>query len=153
MSSKFGTVIATDRNSCFKLSGSLERPPYPLPAGFRVTKIPASWFTSISRDMNVIVVAFDFSAAWMVWIWLDTALRTSSSSRLNSSKHPQAPHFSSPVNIRPIDLKSNSSSQLNTNTCRPSACPRAFTLSVFPVPAGPYGLPPYPRCMPCVRVR
>ena len=28
-------------------------------------------------------------------------------------------------------------------TCRPSALARALTDSVFPVPAGPYGLPPY----------
>ena len=137
MSSKLGTVIATERNSCFRLSGSLLRPPYPFPAGLRVTKMPASWFTSISRAMNVMVVARDFSAAWMVWICDDTALRTSSSRRLNSSKHPRAPHFSRPVKMRPMDLKSNSSSQLNTKTCRPMACPRAFTDSVLPVPAGP----------------
>lgn len=34
-------------------------------------------------------------------------------------------------------------------TCRPKAWPNAFTDSVFPVPAGPYGFPPKPMCIPC----
>lgn len=33
------------------------------------------------------------------------------------------------------------------------AWPRALTDSVLPVPAGPYGLPPYPRVSAWVRVR
>jgi len=37
--------MATGLNSYFKLSGSLERPPYPFPAGFKVTKIPAFLLT------------------------------------------------------------------------------------------------------------
>ena len=45
----------------------------------------------------------------------------SSKRRLNSSKQPQAPHFTRPIKIRPIDLKSKPSSQLNTNTCLPNA--------------------------------
>jgi hypothetical protein len=32
--------MATERNNCVRLSGSLLLPPYPLPAGFIVTKIP-----------------------------------------------------------------------------------------------------------------
>ena len=36
------------------------------------------------------------------------------------------------------------SSQLNTRTLRPNILPNALTLSVFPVPAGPVGLPPKP---------
>ena len=62
----------------------------------------------------------------------------SSKSLLNSSKQPQAPHFTSPINIRPIDLKSKPSSQLKTRTYLPKAYPSALTDSVFPVPAGPY---------------
>lgn len=77
----------------------------------------------------------------------------SSKRRLNSSKQPQAPHFTNPINILPIDLKSMPSSQLNTKTYLPNAYPKAFTDSVFPVPAGPYGLPPYPICIPYVKVR
>jgi len=42
-----GTDIATGLKSYFKLSGNFDRPPYPLPAGFIVTNIPASLFTSI----------------------------------------------------------------------------------------------------------
>jgi len=70
----------------------------------------------------------------------ETALSWSSFSLLNSSKHPQAPNdddvdddiddddddddysipqLHSPVKMRPIDLKSIPSSQLNTSTCRP----------------------------------
>ena len=40
------------------------------------------------------------------------------------------------------------SSQLKTRTCLPNRPPRAFTDSVFPVPAGPYGFPPMPMCIP-----
>ena len=39
-------------NNYFKLSGSFERPPYPLPAGFKVTKIPAFLLTLISEPNN-----------------------------------------------------------------------------------------------------
>ncbi len=83
-----------------------------------------------------------WTPTWMVWICWLTADSTSSSRRLNSSKQPQAPHLTRPTKMRPMDLKSNSSSQLNTSTCRASACPSALTDSVLPVPAGPYGLPP-----------
>lgn len=45
ISSLSGTDIATGLNNCFKLSGNLERPPYPFPAGFNVTNIPLLGFT------------------------------------------------------------------------------------------------------------
>ena len=61
----------------------------------------------------------------------------SSNNLLNSSKHPQAPDLVRPIKILPMALKSIPSSQLNTRTCLPNACPKAFTDSVFPVPAGP----------------
>ena len=77
----------------------------------------------------------------------------SSNNLLNSSKHPHAPHFINPIKILPIDLKSIPSSQLKTNTYLPNAYPIAFTDSVFPVPAGPYGFPPNPICIPYVNVR
>lgn len=69
MSSLSGFDITTGRNSCFKLSGSFCRPPYPLPAGFNVTNIPASasretswfrsfivfeWFFRPEIDINII---------------------------------------------------------------------------------------------------
>ena len=66
----------------------------------------------------------------------------SSKSLLNSSKQPQAPHLTNPINILPILLKSIPSSQLNTKTYLPKVYPKAFTDSVLPVPAGPYGFPP-----------
>lgn len=37
---------------------------------------------------------------------MDTADNTASSSLLNSSKQPQAPHFTKPTNMRPIDFTS-----------------------------------------------
>lgn len=47
MSSLSGADIATGLKSCFRLSGNFDLPPYPLPAGFIVTKMPASLLTSI----------------------------------------------------------------------------------------------------------
>ena len=41
-------LMATGLNNYFKLSGNLLLPPYPLPAGFKVTKIAAFLFTIIS---------------------------------------------------------------------------------------------------------
>jgi len=45
-------------------------------------------------------------ASWITWICIETADRTASSSRLNSSKQPHAPHLISPMNMRPIDFTS-----------------------------------------------
>ena len=137
MSSLSGTDIATGLNNCFRLSGNFDLPPYPFPAGFIVTKIPASLFTSIFLFSSSTVGSWFLIAHWMTWICWEIAESCSSKSLLNSSKHPQAPHFTSPMKILPIDLKSMPSSQLNTRTCLPKAYPRAFTDSVFPVPAGP----------------
>jgi hypothetical protein len=75
----------------------------------------------------------------MTKICWDTALKIRSSNRLNSSKQPHAPTWHNPTKIRPIALKSNDSSQLNTNTKRPNMAPNILTLSVLPVPAGPGG--------------
>ena len=91
--------------------------------------------------------------SWMTWICCEIAESWSSLRRLNSSKQPHAPHLTSPQKMRPMLWKSMPSSQLKTSTWRPNALPSALTLSVLPVPAGPYGLPPKPMCMPCVSVR
>ena len=40
MSSLLGLDMTTGRKSCFRLSGSFCLPPYPLPAGFSVMKMP-----------------------------------------------------------------------------------------------------------------
>lgn len=53
MSSLSGRPMATGRKSALRLSGSLLRPPYFLPAGLRVTKIPAFKSTSISRPRSL----------------------------------------------------------------------------------------------------
>uniref|UniRef100_A0A1A9VH62 Uncharacterized protein n=1 Tax=Glossina austeni TaxID=7395 RepID=A0A1A9VH62_GLOAU len=87
--------------------------------------------------------------------------------RLNSSKQPQAPQRAKPhiykicIKLKTcLHLRANAgtfrhtwphtSSQLNTNTKRPSNAPKALTHSVLPVPAGPKGLPPKPIFMACV---
>ena len=86
-----------------------------------------SWLKNVQITPIVLVtclsssshrVALTLSAAWMVWICMETAESTASSRRLNSSKHPQAPHLTRPMNILPMDLTSMPSSQLNTRTCK-----------------------------------
>ena len=53
MSSLSGLLMATGRKRALRLSGSLLRPPYFLPAGLRVTKMPAFKSTSISRPRSL----------------------------------------------------------------------------------------------------
>jgi hypothetical protein len=57
-----GTLIATGLNNYFKLSGSLDLPPYPFPAGFNVTNIPALLLTSIVLPNNYKVGSRSFIA-------------------------------------------------------------------------------------------
>lgn len=116
-----GTLIATGLNSYFKLSGNLLRPPYPFPAGLRVTKIAEFLLTSTVYPISYIVYSDSLIAHWMIWIYYEIAESCSSSNLLNSSKHPQAPHFTNPMKILPILLKSKPSSQLNTKTYLPNA--------------------------------
>ena len=52
MSSLSGLAIATGRNSCFRLSGSLDLPPYPFPAGFMVMNIPELASTSTCKTFK-----------------------------------------------------------------------------------------------------
>jgi len=73
----------------------------------------------------------------MTWIYWEMADNCSSNNLLNSSKQPQLPVLTKPMNILPMALKSMPSSQLKTNTCLPITWPNALTLSVLPVPAGP----------------
>jgi hypothetical protein len=94
------------------------------------------WTLSYSQP-SFFPSCWDFRASWIVCTCCDTADNILSSSLLNSSKHPQAQTWHWPKKIRPIAWKSNVSSQLNTKTKRPNWWPRAFTDSVFPVPAGP----------------
>lgn len=62
---------------------------------------------------------------------------TDMSIRLNSSKHPQAPHWQRPANIWPTARKSIPSPQLVTTHSRPNALAKSLVVSVLPVPAGP----------------
>ena len=99
-----------------------------------------------------------------------TTDRTSKSMRLNSSKQHQEPLWAQPPKNLPSILKSKPSEQLNTMQCFPNALAKSFTVSVFPVPAGPTretmklqedkqqglspaGLPPKFKCSAPVSVR
>ena len=62
--------------------------------------------TPTCRPSSSVEGSLVFSAACIVWICIDTADNTASSKRLNSSKQPQAPHFTKPMKIRPIDFTS-----------------------------------------------
>ena len=88
---------------------------WPLPAIHWTLRIYKLLLTCLSNSSHW--AALTLSAAWMVWICVETAESTASSRRLNSSKHPQAPHLTRPMNILPIDFTSMPSSQLNTSTC------------------------------------
>lgn len=69
--------------------------------------------------------------------WVEMTDNTDISIRLNSSKHPQAPHWQSPARIWPTARKSIPSPQLVTTQSRPRALARSLVVSVLPVPAGP----------------
>ncbi len=64
-----GTLIATGLNNCFKLSGNLDLPPYPFPAGLRVTKIPALQLTSIFFPKSSKFEDFSFIAHYIIYIY------------------------------------------------------------------------------------
>ncbi len=69
-------------------------------------------------------------------------LSTSISILLNSSRQLQLPVNANPINNFSIILTLIYSEQLNTIQYLPNAFDKSLQLSVFPVPAGPYGLAP-----------
>ena len=71
---------------------------------------------------------------------------------LNSSKQAHAPHYASPEKNLPIVFTSKPSEQLNTTQQIAKAFARSLVVSVFPVPAGPAGAPPYYKCFADVNV-
>lgn len=137
-------------NNCFRFSGRLDLPAYP---GFMVTKLP-TWGLSLTYfPINSILFCLSLNPVWITKICWEQADNILYSNLLNSSKHPQAPTWHKPIKIRPIAWKSKVSSQLKTNTNRPSWAPKALTDSVLPVPAGPNGAPPILKCNACVNVK
>lgn len=70
---------------------------------------------------------------------VDIALSTVGDSRFTSSKHENAPLSTTPIKIRARFSRSIAESQLKTMHGRPSLFENDFTVSVFPVPAGPCG--------------
>ena len=69
--------------------------------------------------------------------------KTSVSIRLNSSKQHQQPEEANPLKNLLIPWILIPSVQLNTLHMTPTHLDKSFTDSVFPVPAGPSGAPPY----------
>ena len=78
-------------------------------------------------------------AFWIFSKSLAIAESTDSESRFTSSKHPTEPESIIPINIRDKLSLSIAESQLKTITGLPNLLLNAFTVSVLPVPAGPYG--------------
>ena len=96
-----GTIIVTGRKSAFRLSGSSARPAYP---GFIVMKIPVVDKMAISFPSNKNSSSLFLSASWMLFTCDDTTESTSTVMRLNSSKHPHAPHCTRPLKMLPMAL-------------------------------------------------
>lgn len=88
------------------------------------------------------VSLFYVIASNIIFIYIAITDNTSISILLNSSKQPQNPVITNPSNKSFIFFTSIPSLQLYTNTNLPKFLPKSFTVSVLPVPAGPYGLPP-----------
>jgi len=78
----------------------------------------------------------------MYKIWLATTDKTSTSIRLNSSKHIQHPVLINPINSLSIIFEVFYSEQLNTIQYLPNNLAISLQLSVLPVPAGPAGFAP-----------
>jgi hypothetical protein len=71
---------------------------------------------------------------------------------LNSSKQPQKPVWMSPEKMMDIARESSVSPQLVTTQRNARPLARSFTVSVFPVPAGPAGAPPRKKVSAVVNV-
>lgn len=102
---KSGTIIAIGLKRDLRLSGSSDLPAYP---GFIVMKIAVCsliWITSPSNAKDVNLSGwYSFRAFNIELIYWATTDSTSTSIRLNSSKHPHPPVYISPENILPNDL-------------------------------------------------
>ena len=81
----------------------------------------------------------------MFSISVETAERTAGLNLFISSKHPIAPLNTIPINILAKFSLSIAESQLKTIQGLAILEAKAFTVSVLPVPAGPYGLDDFPH--------
>ena len=145
-----GTIIDMGRNRLFKLSGSSVLPAYP---GFIVMNKAQFLLRHISLSSKSKTSFSAAIASRIVFICIASTLRTSISILLNSSKHPQNPVYANPSNRSFIFFTSMPSLQLKTKTNLPIFFPKSLTVSVFPVPAGPWGLPPLLKCKAVVKVK
>ncbi len=96
-----GAIIATGRIRAFKLSGNSVRPAYP---GFIVINIPQLGLHGICVPINEKLGNLADNALRIDNICMATTDMTSILILLNSSKQPQDPDCTRPLNIRPTDL-------------------------------------------------
>lgn len=83
---------------------------------------------------------------------VETAERTAGLNLFTSSKHPIEPDNTIPINILERFSRSIAESQLKTMHGRAIFAAKALTVSVFPVPAGPYGFDDFPQLRAEIRV-
>jgi len=123
------------------LSGSSALPAYP---GFIVMLMNAVYTSLVpSYSKNVNSVFFPLIASFICVICIAITESTSAKIRLNSSKQHQDPVPQSPLKNLHIAIWSMELEQLKTTHCIAHALAKSLTDSVFPVPAGPSGPPPY----------
>lgn len=142
MASLSGNIIDTHLNNTFKFSGSSYLPAYP---GFIVTKKAhcLKWSIGSGSPGKLNLDWPNLLAKIIASICIATTDNTYNVIRLNSSKSPHHPDILIPLNNLAISLNLCWSEQFVTTTYCPNVLPRSFTVSVFPVPAGPAGAPPY----------
>lgn len=149
ISCKSAAIIDIGLNNDFRLSGNSDLPAYP---GFIVIKIPQPILRGIVAPSKLNDVLFSLIADWILAIYWAITLKTSSKILLNSSRQPHAPDYANPEKSLPKDVKSIDSEQFITITNLAIFFPKSLTVSVFPVPAGPYGAPPLLRYNAVVKV-
>jgi hypothetical protein len=89
------------------------------------------------KPLTVNRLSFMSSALLIHCSCVEMTDNTDMSILLNSSKHPQAPHWHNPANIWPTARKSIPSPQFVTTHSNPKAFAKSLVVSVLPVPAGP----------------
>ena len=145
--------MATGLNSSLNLSGSSVLPAYP---GFIVIKIAQEGSRPILLPSKSIfeydLPSLFLTSVWIYIIYWAITESTSTSIRLNSSKHAHAPQHARPAKNFAITITSHWSLQLNTMHYFATDLARSWMVSALPVPAGPYGAPPKFSCKAPIRV-
>ena len=135
-----GTAIVIWRNRALRLSGSGARP---MLNGFNVMNKPQLGLNGSSESsIRILGASSCFASESAITSYEMTASRLISS-RLNSSKQAQDPFAARPLKNFDMEKKSICPWQLKTKQWRATFFPSSLIDSVFPVPAGPIGAPPY----------